>query len=69
MCKFAFEHVGLNYEDYVVIDPQFFRPAEVEVLLGNPSKAEQKLGWTPKTSLASLIQMMVEADLRRVGRE
>jgi GDPmannose 4,6-dehydratase len=59
----------LNYQDYVVIDPQFFRPAEVEVLLGNPGKAEQKLGWAPKTSLNSLIQMMVEADLRRVGRE
>jgi len=69
MCKLAFEHVGLNYQDYVVIDPQFFRPAEVEVLLGNPGKAEQKLGWAPKTSLNSLIQMMVEADLRRVGRE
>jgi GDPmannose 4,6-dehydratase len=61
--------VGLNYEDYVVIDPQFFRPAEVEVLLGNPAKAERKLGWTPKTSLASLIESMVEADLRRVGKE
>lgn len=69
MCKLAFEHVGLNYEDYVVIDPQFFRPAEVEVLLGNPGKAERKLGWTPKTSLSTLIEMMVEADLRRVGKE
>lgn len=69
MCRLAFEHVGLNYEDYVVIDPQFFRPAEVEVLLGNPGKAERKLGWTPKTSLSTLIEMMVEADLRRVGKE
>ena len=69
MCKLAFEHVGLNYEDYVVIDPQFFRPAEVEVLLGNPGKAERKLGWTPKTSLSTLIEMMVDADLRRVGKE
>ena len=69
MCKLAFEHVGLNYEDYVVIDPQFFRPAEVEVLLGNPGKAERKLGWTPKTSLSTLIEMMVEADLCRVGKE
>jgi GDPmannose 4,6-dehydratase len=69
MCKLAFEHVGLNYEDYVVIDPQFFRPAEVEVLLGNPAKAELQLGWKPKTSLARLIEGMVEADLRRVGKE
>jgi GDPmannose 4,6-dehydratase len=69
MCKLAFEHVGLNYEDYVVIDPQFFRPAEVEVLLGNPGKAERKLGWTPKTSLATLIEGMVDADMRRVSKE
>jgi GDPmannose 4,6-dehydratase len=69
MCKLAFAHVGLNYEDYVVIDPQFFRPAEVEVLLGNPGKAERKLGWTPKTSLAMLIEGMVDADMRRVGKE
>lgn len=69
MCKLAFAHVGLDYEDHVIIDPQFFRPAEVEVLLGNPAKAERQLGWKPATSLASLIQMMVEADLNRVGRE
>lgn len=69
MCKLAFAHVGLDYEDHVIIDPQFFRPAEVEVLLGNPAKAERQLGWKPATSLASLIQMMVEADLYRVGRE
>lgn len=69
MCKLAFAHVGLDYEDHVVIDPQFFRPAEVEVLLGHAAKAERKLGWTPKTSLSELIQMMVEADLYRVGRE
>lgn len=69
MCQLAFEHVGLNYLDHVVIDPQFFRPAEVDVLLGNPDKAKAKLGWQAKTSLAQLIEMMVEADLRRVGKE
>lgn len=69
MCKLAFSHVGLDYEDHVIIDPQFLRPAEVEVLLGNPAKAERQLGWKPETSLARLIQMMVEADLYRVGRE
>lgn len=69
MCRLAFSHVGLNYEDYVVIDPQFFRPAEVEVLLGNPGKAREKLGWTASTRLEELIAMMVEADMRRVGRE
>ena len=69
MCKLAFEHVGLDYQEHVVIDPQFFRPAEVDTLLGNPAKAEKVLGWTPKTSLVELIQMMVDADLRRVRRE
>lgn len=69
MCRLAFAHVGLNYEEHVVIAPQFFRPAEVEVLLGNPAKAEGKLGWQPKTNLATLIEMMVEADLRRVSKE
>lgn len=66
MCKIAFNHVGLNYEDYVVIDPEFFRPAEVDVLLGNPSKALEKLGWKAKTTLEEMITLMVEADMRRV---
>ncbi len=69
MCRIAFEHVGLDYRDHVVIDPQFFRPAEVDVLLGDPGKAQRVLGWQPKTSLAELIHMMVDADLHRVGRE
>lgn len=69
MCRLAFAHVGLDYEQHVVIDPQLFRPAEVEVLLGNPAKAKEKLGWTAKTSLEELIAMMVEADMRRVARE
>ena len=69
MCQLAFTCVGLNYEDYVVIDPQFFRPAEVDVLLGNPDKAGRQLGWKPSTRLDQLIGMMVEADLYRVGRE
>jgi GDPmannose 4,6-dehydratase len=69
MCRIAFSHVGLKYEDHVVIDPKFFRPAEVDVLLGNPAKARENLGWGPKTSLEELITMMVDADMRRVGRE
>ena len=67
MCEIAFRHVGLNHRDHVSVDPKFFRPAEVEVLLGNPTKARQKLGWAPKTSLQDLMVMMVEADLRRLG--
>jgi GDPmannose 4,6-dehydratase len=69
MCKIAFDHVGLDYRKFVVIDPKFFRPAEVDVLLGNPAKANAALGWRAKTDVASLIQMMVDADLQRVRRE
>ena len=68
-CRLAFAHVGLNYEDYVVVDPKFFRPAEVDVLLGNPAKAKAKLGWQLRTSLEELISMMVDADMRRVAAE
>ena len=66
-CELAFSHVGLNYQDYVKIDPRFYRPAEVEVLLGNPDKAERLLGWKAKTPLAELVAMMVDADLRRTA--
>ena len=68
MCRIAFEHVGLNYQDHVVVDPAFFRPAEVDVLLGNPAKARERLGWSARTSLEDLLAMMVEADLKRVAR-
>ena len=66
MCRIAFAHVGLNYEDYVVIDPAFYRPAEVEILLGNPAKAQRELGWKAETPLEDLMAMMVDADLARV---
>ncbi len=66
MCRIAFDHVGLNYEDYVVQDPRFYRPAEVDILLGNPAKAKAKLGWEAKTSLEELITMMVDADMKRI---
>jgi GDPmannose 4,6-dehydratase len=69
MCRIAFRHVGLNYEDHIVIDPKFFRPAEVDILLGNPAKAKARLGWEARTPLDQLITMMVDADLRRVSRE
>ena len=69
MCRIAFNHVGLNHEDHVVIDPKFYRPAEVDVLLGNPAKAKAKLGWVAQTNLESLITMMVDTDMARVGKE
>ncbi|MDO2286024.1 GDP-mannose 4,6-dehydratase, partial [Escherichia coli] len=56
MCQIAFEHVGLDYRDFLKIDPAFFRPAEVDVLLGNPAKAQRVLGWKPRTSLDELIR-------------
>lgn len=67
MLEIAFRHVGLRYEDHLIIDEKFFRPAEVDVLLGNPGKAAAKLGWKPKTSLQELITMMVDADLKRLA--
>ena len=63
--QIAFSHVGLNYEDYVVIDPEFIRPAEVELLLGNPAKAKAKLGWQPEVSFEQLVTRMVDADMDR----
>ncbi|HBE70956.1 MAG TPA: GDP-mannose 4,6-dehydratase [Planctomycetaceae bacterium] len=65
----AFAEVGLDPADYVVIDPQFYRPAEVELLLADPSKAKAELGWVPKTDLKQLVGMMVENDLELAERE
>lgn len=65
MCRIAFEHVGLKIDDHLVIDPDLFRPAEVEILLGNPAKAKQKLGWEATISLEDMIREMVDADLER----
>jgi GDPmannose 4,6-dehydratase len=66
-CELAFGHVGLNYEDYVVQDPRFYRPAEVDLLISDPSKARKELGWTAKTSFKGLVEMMVEADLQKLS--
>jgi len=62
-CELAFGHAGLNYEDYVVLDERFMRPAEVDLLIGDPSKAKAALGWQPKTSFPELVRMMVDADI------
>jgi len=64
-CRMAFAHAGLNYEDHVVTNPKFLRPAEVDVLHGDPAKARQMLGWQPETSLEDMAAEMVEADLAR----
>jgi len=69
MCRIAFEHVDLDYQKHVVVDPKFFRPAQVDVLMGSPAKALQKWRWQAHTTLQQLIERMVDADVRRVGRE
>jgi len=66
LCQAAFGHVGLNWEDHVVVDQKFYRPAEVDLLIGNPAKARAKLGWEPTVSFEELIQMMVDADLQAI---
>src|SRR5512139_1372774 len=68
LCEVAFSHVGLNWQDFVVQDPAFMRPAEVDQLIGNPAKASAKLGWKPEVSFKELVQMMVEADLEELKR-
>ncbi|WP_314000963.1 GDP-mannose 4,6-dehydratase [uncultured Paenibacillus sp.] len=66
--EIAFEHAGLNWRDYVVIDPRFVRPAEVDLLLGDPKKAKNQLGWRQEVSFEQLVVMMVENDLERVHK-
>ncbi|WP_322820568.1 GDP-mannose 4,6-dehydratase [Chloroflexus sp.] len=68
-CELAFRCVGLDYRDYVVIDQRFMRPAEVDLLIGDASKARQKLGWQPRTTFPELVRMMVEADLQLVKEQ
>ena len=63
-CELAFNFVGLNYQDYVVQDPLFMRPSEVDRLIADPSKARQELGWSPRVGFKDLVAMMVEADLK-----
>jgi GDPmannose 4,6-dehydratase len=66
--ELAFSHVGLDWREHVVIDPAFVRPAEVDILIGDPSKAKKGLGWEPKVKFKQLVEMMVDADLARIDR-
>jgi GDPmannose 4,6-dehydratase len=65
----VFGHLDLDWQRYVVIDPAFYRPAEVDMLLGDASKARRQLGWQPRVSLGELARMMVESDLQLARRE
>jgi GDPmannose 4,6-dehydratase len=66
LCQVAFQRLDLDWEKYVVVDPEFYRPAEVDLLVSDPSRARAKLGWEPTVTFAGLIQMMVDADLEHL---
>jgi GDPmannose 4,6-dehydratase len=68
LCQIAFDQVGLAWEDHVEVDQQFFRPAEVDLLIGDPSRARARLGWKPETGFEELIRSMVDADLAALAR-
>ena len=65
----AFSYVGLNFEDYVKIDPRYFRPTEVENLVADSKKACKKLGWLPKIKFEDLVKIMLDADMKKAGLE
>ncbi len=65
----AFMHVGLDWQQYLEVDPRYFRPAEVDLLIGDPTKAKKKLGWEPKTTFRDLVRLMVDADLAELKKQ
>jgi len=67
-CEIAFAHAGLDYRDFVVQDPRFYRPAEVDLLISDPSRARTELGWERKVDFEALVRMMVDTDLEVVGK-
>ena len=67
LVQVAFDHAGLDWEKYVKLDPAFIRPAEVDLLIGDPAKAKKNLGWTPKVSFEQLVKMMVDSDIERLS--
>lgn len=66
LCEVAFSHLGLDYHEYVVTDPRFVRPAEVDVLLGNSAHAKKTLGWEPNVTFEEMVRMMVDCDMQRL---
>jgi GDPmannose 4,6-dehydratase len=69
LCELAFGHVGLDYRQFVEIDPRYYRPTEVDYLLGDPGKAQRHLGWRPRTTFAELVRLMMDSDLDLAQRE
>ena len=68
-CEAAFEHVGLDYKEHVMIDPLYFRPSEVDLLIGDAAKARDRLGWKPRTTFQELVRMMVDSDLEMLKKQ
>jgi len=68
LVQYAFEAVGLDWKKHVVIDPAFVRPAEVDLLIGDPAKAKRQLGWEPEVTFSNLVKMMVDADMERLTK-
>ena len=68
LCQIAFSHVGLDWQDHVTVDKRFFRPAEVDLLIGDASKARARLGWKPEVTFEGLIREMVDADQAAIRR-
>ena len=68
-CEIAFGHVGLDYKDHVIQDERFYRPAEVDLLISDPTKARTKLGWEPSVTFKELVTMMVDADIERLKKK
>ncbi len=60
----AFSHVGLDWREFVKVDEKYFRPSEVDLLLGDPTKAKEKLGWTPRVTFQALVRLMVDSDMQ-----
>ena len=69
LCELAFGHVGLDHREYVEKDPRYYRPTEVDHLLGDATKARATLGWAPRTSFRELVRLMMESDLELAERE
>jgi GDPmannose 4,6-dehydratase len=68
-CEKAFGYLDLDYQDYVIQDPRYYRPAEVDLLVSDPSHARQNLGWAPQVTFDGLVQMMVDSDMKRLSKE
>jgi GDPmannose 4,6-dehydratase len=68
-CDEAFRYVGLDYQEYVIQDERFYRPAEVDLLVADPSKACMQLGWEPRVEFKELVRLMVDADMKRVAKD